>query len=127
VEPVILLVDDETDLVEVLRDALELKMPQFRALAATSADGALAALDLLRTEELALVCVDQRLGAASGIELLKVVRHRWPRVPAIVFTGQATAATTEGALSLGARVLTKPLRLAEWLAQVQDLLNGTPP
>jgi DNA-binding NtrC family response regulator len=119
VQPVILLVDDETDLVEVLRDALELSMPEYRAVAATSAEGALSAMEHIRDDELAMICVDQRLGAASGLDLLRVARRRWPALPAMVFTGQSTPAIEAGARSLGARVVTKPLRLADWLSQVR--------
>jgi DNA-binding response OmpR family regulator len=122
-QPVIRLVDDETDLVEVLRDALELSMPAYRALAATSSEGALSALELLRPEELALVCVDQRLGPVSGVDVLRVVRRRWPDVPAMVFTGQVTPDLLDGSRALGAHVVTKPLRLSEWLTEVQRLLD----
>lgn len=123
---VILLVDDETDLVEVLRDALELALPAYRGLAATSADGALAALEVLGAGELALICVDQRLGDSTGVDLLRCARRRWPRVPAMVFTGAVTPDLQRGAEELGARVVTKPLRLSEWLDEVRRLLPAEP-
>jgi DNA-binding NtrC family response regulator len=127
VQRVILLVDDETDLVEVLRDALELSMPEYRALAATTAEGAASALELLQLDELAMVCVDQRLGASSGLDVLRGVRARWPTVPAMVFTGQSSPAIETGARQLGARVVSKPLRLADWLGQVRQAIASAAP
>ena len=115
----ILLVDDEVGLVEVLRYALELSMPSVPVLVATSAAQAQALVRDLAPDGLALVCVDQRLGDATGLELLAALRARWPRVPALVYTGQTSPRLEEGARAIGAEVLTKPLRLAEWLGAVR--------
>lgn len=122
-KPVILLVDDEADLVEVLQDAIGVCLPNYRAVASTSADEAeetLSALD--KDEQLSLVCVDHRLGGRTGLDLLESLQSRYPDVPSILFTGQATASDEARAEAVGARVLWKPLRLSSWLEQIQALL-----
>lgn len=123
-QPVILLVDDEVDLVEVLRDAIELSLPEHRALGATSAAEARRLVEGLAPGALRLVCADHRLGATSGLDLLESLRVRWPRVPMMLFTGQTSSVIEERARVIGARVVTKPLRLSQWLGEVQGLLDG---
>lgn len=122
-KPVILLIDDEVDLVEVLQDAIDVSLPDYRAASATSVDDAEATLRELGADEtLALVCVDHRLGGRTGLEFLEALRETYPDVPAILFTGQASPSDEERANAVGARVLWKPLRLSSWLKQIQELL-----
>ncbi|MEN0060868.1 MAG: response regulator [Myxococcota bacterium] len=123
-KPVILLVDDEADLVEVLQDAIQVCLPDYRAVASTSADEAEASLQTLASdEELSLVCVDHRLGGRNGLDLLETLRPRYPNVPSILFTGQATPNDEARAYAVGARVLWKPLRLSSWIEQIEQLLT----
>jgi DNA-binding NtrC family response regulator len=124
VKPVILLVDDEEDLVSVLRDAIDLSLPGYRAVGSTSVEDAEETLAALHGEELSLVCVDHRLGGRTGIEFLESIRERYPKVPSILFTGQASQSVEERAQKAGARVLWKPIRLSQWLGEVQALLAG---
>ncbi|MEM6929645.1 MAG: response regulator [Myxococcota bacterium] len=119
----ILLVDDEVDLVEVLKDAIGVWLPKYRAVTATSAAEAEGVLDDLGDgERLSLVCVDHRLGGRTGLDLLEALQPRFSGVPSILFTGQATPTDEARAAAVGARVLWKPLRLTSWLEQVQELL-----
>jgi len=121
-EAVILLVDDEEDLVSVLTDAIDLSMPGYRAVGSTSVEDAEQKLANLGESELSLVCVDHRLGGKTGLEFLESLRKRYPGVPSILFTGQATPSVEERAQRAGARVLWKPIRLSQWLGEVQSLL-----
>lgn len=125
-KPVILLVDDEEDLVTVLREAIDLSLPGYRAVGSTSADDAERLLDTLGRGELCLVCVDHRLGGRTGLELLERIRRRYPHMPAMLFTGQAPPAVEIRAKELGARVVWKPLRLSQWLGEVHALLGSAP-
>ncbi len=125
-KPVILLVDDEEDLVAVLQDAVGLSMPGYHAVSSTSVEDAEDALRSLDEDvELSLVCVDQRLGGRTGIEFLEELRARYPNLPSILFTGQATPTEEARARAVGARVLWKPIRLSQWLGEVQSMLAET--
>ena len=122
-KPVILLVDDEKDLVGVLQDAIGMSLPEYQAVASTSVDDAEDALNGLEDEaELMLVCVDHRLGGRTGLDFLEDLRDRYPNVPSVLFTGQASPRDEARARKVGARVLWKPLRLSSWLSEIRALL-----
>jgi len=119
--PFILLIDDEVDLIEVLRDAVGLTMPEYDALAYTSVEEAEAGLSTI-AEAPSLVCVDHKLGEQTGLEFLEALRRRYPDLPAILFTGQAPAGVQAKAEAMGARVLWKPIALTRWIGEVRQLL-----
>ncbi len=127
-KPIILLVDDEVDLISVLQDAIDVSLPGYRAVGSTSVEDAEEILRKLGGEaKLSLVCADHRLGGRTGLELLEDLRLRYPNVPSILFTGQASARDEARAREVGARVLWKPLRLSSWLREIQELLASEPP
>jgi len=120
-KPVILLIDDEVDLIDVLRDAVGLSLPDYEALAYTSVEAAEVGLNEL-SDAPSLVCVDHKLGERTGLEFLEALRARYPDLPTILFTGQAPASVQARAEALGARVLWKPIALARWIGEVRQLL-----
>ncbi|MBX2803878.1 MAG: response regulator [Myxococcales bacterium] len=126
-KPVILLVDDEEEFIQLLRDAIDLSLPRYRAVICTSAEQAQQQLASLDPRDLALVCVDQRLRGQSGLTLLSHVRQQCPRVPAVLFTGQATPREGAQARAIGARVLWKPLRLSAWVHEIRSMLTQAHP
>lgn len=126
-KPVILLVDDEEDLVSVLTDAIHLSLPGYEAVGSTSVEDAERALAQVGADQLSLVCVDHRLGGRTGLEFLEEVRRRFPNVPSILFTGQASVTVEERAHQVGARVLWKPIRLSQWIGEVQSMLASPAP
>lgn len=120
-KPVILLLDDEKDLIEVLRDALDLSLPGYRAVASTSVEDAESVLESL-AQAPSLVCVDHKLGEKTGIDFLESLQQRYPGVPKILFTGQAPPGVELRARRLGARVLWKPFGLSQWIGEVREML-----
>ena len=122
-KPVILLIDDEEDFLGVLRDAVALRLPGYRAVVSTSLERAEEALsELDDAEPLSLVVADHRLGDGTGLEFLEEIKERYPHVPTVLLTGQAPPSVEERAVATGTRVLWKPIRLAHWIGEVQDLL-----
>ena len=124
--PIILLVDDEVDLVHVLAEVLTSSRPEFEVRVASSYEEAEAELDRLGGAPLALVVADHRIGIRTGTELLTEVRCRFPLVPAMLLTGQASREAENRAEAVGARVVLKPVALADWLGAVGELV-GAPP
>ena len=120
-KPVILLLDDEADLIEVLRDAIDLSLPHYLAVASTSVEDAELVLAGL-TEAPSLVCVDHKLGEDTGLAFLERLSARYPEVPKMLFTGQAPPGVEARARRLGARVLWKPFGLAQWIGEVRGML-----
>jgi len=124
VKPVILLVDDEVDLIEVLTEAISLSLPEYRAIGSTSVEEAERVLLQLVQEGStpALVCVDHKLGERTGLEFIEDLHERFPALPSILLTGQAPPGVEDRAHALGARVLWKPIGLSKWLGEVRGLL-----
>jgi ActR/RegA family two-component response regulator/DNA-binding HxlR family transcriptional regulator len=60
------------------------------------------ALELLDQQDLDIVFTDLKMPRQSGMELLKEVRQRWPRVLVVMITGFATVETAVEAMKVGA-------------------------
>lgn len=124
-KPVILLLDDEADLLQVLSEALGATLPAYDIVGSTSfeeAEQVLVDIEASAGRRLSLVVVDHMLGGRTGLEFLERLHARFPRVPSILFTGQASEDVEDRARAFGARVLWKPIRLRSWLGEVRSLL-----
>lgn len=123
--PLILLVDDETDLVDVLSDALTAGLPGATVVRAAGARDARTVLDglLARGERPDLLIVDQSLGDGLGVDVIASFRDQLPDLCAVLYTGQAGPEISAAAARLRARLLWKPIRLATLLHEVRALLG----
>ncbi|WP_163576899.1 sigma-54-dependent transcriptional regulator [Halomonas faecis] len=79
--PTVLLVDDETRVLESLTRALD---EDFQVITAESAEQG---LDVLAAEFVQVVLCDQRMPGMSGVEFLSRVREGWPEVVRIIISG----------------------------------------
>ena len=80
-QPLVLVVDDETRSLDAIRRNLE---EEFRMLTATSADEA---RGLLERHEVSVILCDQRMPGTSGVKFLKEVRELWPDTVRIIISG----------------------------------------
>ena len=92
----ILIVDDKENMRELLRDILT---PQHGVVLA--GDGA-AARAQLGAEEFDLVLTDVRMPELDGLELLKLVKQRWPLSEVVVMTAFASIQSAVEAMRRGA-------------------------
>ncbi len=124
--PILLIVDDEVDLVDVLCDALQAALPDIELVRADSAASARRLLAELVKQQRPphLLLTDQSLGDGTGIDLIKDLRQTLPTLPALLYTGQGGPEITASAAQLGVRLLWKPLKLAGLLAEVRSALAG---
>jgi DNA-binding response OmpR family regulator len=114
----ILVVDDESKIVQLARDYLE--HSGFTVLAA--ADG-IAALALARSERPDLIVLDLGLPALDGLDVARVLR-RESRVPIIMLTARADESDKLVGLELGADdYITKPFSPKELVARVRTVLR----
>lgn len=115
----ILLVEDEA----ALRDSMQKLMARrgFEVLAAASAEDG---LDLLEQQPFDLVIADVGLPGSTGIDLLTLVKARYPFVPVIVMTASEDPAIVVEALHGGAdRYIIKPFDAADLEREIRTGLE----
>lgn len=127
----VLVVDDEVEVGEVVRRVLE------RAgYAVTVASNAAAGLDAVARQPPDVVITDIIMPRVHGVELIKILRERFPRIRVIAISGGgsfgplaykpdaiSTHAYLAAAREAGAEeILTKPFDLTDLIAAVRRLL-----
>ena len=114
----ILIVDDEQDLADYL--AGELKMAGFTT--GTAVNGVEAVLQVLDGGWDGIV-MDIRMPKLDGINALKIIRRIAPRLPVIMFTGQAGQGDMLESTRLGAfTCLAKPLMIDKLISTLNQAL-----
>ena len=114
----ILLVDDNQDILTMLRNLLTLK--KFETVAATTG---LQALDIVRAgpENIDLIISDINMPEMDGLALLQSVRNLDPNLDVILLTGFATVNNSMSALKAGAfRIIRKPFDMEELINAVEN-------
>ncbi len=116
----ILIVDDESDLLEIL--ATRLDMSGYTVL--TASDGQ-KALDIILKESIDLVITDVQMPLVTGVELLESIRSRnWIQPPVIFITGYS-AISAEQAFDKGVQaVFYKPFDFKDLLACIKKFLSS---
>ena len=106
----ILLVDDDTELCQIIREFLEKR--NHTVTAVTNGLKALLYLD----DKIDLLISDIQMPGISGIELLRTTRERFPKLPVILITAHSSFDTPIAALRNQAYdYLQKPVQLKELL------------
>ncbi len=122
----ILIVDDEPDVVKVVRMSFEVQEPTWEAIAAYDGEEA---LEVFEKEQPELVLLDIMMPEMSGFDVLKELR-RFSDVPVIMLTAKGNEIDKVMGLNLGADdYITKPFGHLELLARVKAVLRrgrGTP-
>ncbi len=115
----VLIVDDDPDFGAVAQHLVEIEGYTAR-LALNGVD----ALSLCRTEPFEVVLLDLKLGATSGLDVLRELRREWPELPVIVITGHGSLETAAAAVREEAfDYIGKPFASAELLALLRRALE----
>ncbi len=115
--PTVLVVDDETDTLDFLRDTL--RSEGFRVVAAHDGRQALEALAKTRPD---LVLLDIMMPELSGFEVLEALAQHpeTASIPVVVLTARADDLDAQRGLALGARkYMSKPFDVQALIAEVQ--------
>jgi two-component system NtrC family response regulator/two-component system nitrogen regulation response regulator GlnG len=117
----ILVVDDESNVLSAFQDLLSAGGHEV-----ATARRAEAALALVDEELFDLVVMDVCLAGMSGLEALRRIKQKQPKLPVIVMTAHGTMGTAIEATKLGAfDYHLKPFDPAEMLAAIEKALEGT--
>jgi two-component system cell cycle sensor histidine kinase/response regulator CckA len=116
----VLVVDDESHIVEVIQDILEAR--GYRVLATSASERALAMLDE-DPGPIHLLLTDVMMPNHSGFEVAARAQSRWPEVKVIFMSGHTREVLPEDSLPSNARVLVKPIALEALLSAVSAALG----
>ena len=119
----ILVIDDEKDLIELVRYNLEKE--GYDAIAASDGQSG---LEIAQRHKLDLIVLDLMMPGMDGLEVCRRLRSdaRTGRVPLIMLTAKATEADRIVGLELGADdYITKPFSPRELVARVKAILRRT--
>ncbi len=118
-KPTILVVDDETQISDLLRDFLTREGYQVL----TAANG-VEAISLGKENRLDLALLDLKMPGMDGIELFQKLREVKKDIGVIILTGYGTLKTAKQAMRLGAYdYLTKPFELGLVKSVIQKALQ----
>jgi two-component system, cell cycle response regulator len=120
--PLVLVVDDDTDIRILIAHVLER-----RGCRVLHAAEAATALELCDSHDLDLVLVDVGLPGMDGLDLLRAIKERLvdPDVPVVLVTARRLASDVATGLGLGATdYLRKPFEIPELLARVEAALKN---
>jgi DNA-binding NtrC family response regulator len=117
-KPKILIVDDEVRIQRIFEINLS---PKYEVL--TSGDGQ-EALELVKTQNIALMITDLKMPGMSGMALLKEVRGVLPDLPIIIMTAYGTVESAVQAMKEGvADYILKPIKMDEMEILIEKTLS----
>jgi DNA-binding response OmpR family regulator len=113
----VMVVEDDPEMRAVLKDFLERE--GYRVIDRVSGEQALKAIE---SEGFTAVILDKEIPGMRGLDVLSVLRRRWPQVPVILITAFGGAAVAKEAFARGAnRYLEKPFRVDDLLAVLRSV------
>jgi YesN/AraC family two-component response regulator len=92
----VLLVDDEPDVLESLKDVIQADMPGVRVLTASCATQA---LGIVGAERVDLVVTDYRMPDMDGIDMVERLRKSYPAMACVLLTAYADLSLVSRAIS----------------------------
>ena len=119
--PKILICDDE----EGIRESLKLILSDdYNLIIVDNAQAAVHALD--NSKDIRIALLDIKMPKVSGLDLLKEIKTKHPKVKVIMVTGYRSVETAAEASKLGANgYIVKPFKAEEILQNVKQLLVST--
>jgi two-component system NtrC family sensor kinase len=119
-EATLLLVDDDEHVLRALRRVLRRSRCHI-----LEAPDAARALEILEQEPVHVVVSDYRMPGMSGVEFLRLVKDRYPRVQRVLLTGQADSSAIEEAVNQSEifRFIWKPWDDSHLLLTIQSAVD----
>lgn len=118
-QPKILIIDDQPEMIEILKELLARE--SYHVLTAMSAEEG---LRLLEKEFVDIIISDERMPGMQGSEFFGIVRKRYPETVRIILTGYASVESAMRAINEGEifRFLVKPINRQDLYKAIEDAL-----
>jgi two-component system probable response regulator PhcQ len=117
----VLYVDDEEQALKYFKRGMDKECPVF------TAHNVVLALEILEKESatIGVVLTDQKMPGQTGVELLKQVRDRWPKMVRILITAYSEIESAVDAVNSGSiyKYITKPADLPQLKITLKDALQ----
>lgn len=121
--PSILVVEDDPNLLEAIKQLLE-----SACFTVESAPNGQVALEKIASQSFGLILIDMGLPDIFGIELLDQIKKLSPSIPCIFLSGHQLERDIVRALELGAEdYILKPFKAGELLARIRKVLQRSSP
>ena len=122
--PIVLLVDDDPQLLQALRETVRSRRYQIITTASPRR-----ALEVLRSHAVAVIVADQAMPEMSGLELLGIVAKEFPSMGRIILTAHATVEVATRAINEVHvhSFLQKPCNGADLRAAIKEFLKAAAP
>src|SRR5207249_2771013 len=118
----VLIVDDDSALLQALPEALRIRMS---GLAVDTADSAAAALDRIAARDYAAIVTDIKMPGMDGLALLAEIRARRPDTPILMITGHGDRQLAIQALRGGAYdFIQKPIERDHFVASLHRAIQA---
>ncbi|NOY65197.1 MAG: sigma-54-dependent Fis family transcriptional regulator [Nitrospirae bacterium] len=115
----VLVIDDEA----IVRVSCErvLRPEGFEVVVTSRGDEA---IELLEKEPYDVVLTDLKMPDMDGLEVLKIIKERWPDIQVIIITGYGTISTAVQAIKMGAyEYIEKPFTPQDILQVVEKVIK----
>ncbi len=117
-EATILLVDDDVDLLELIKETIE---DDFSSVLTT--DRATAALELIKSKKIDCVVTDYRMPEMSGLALIEYITQNHPEIPIILLTSNGSDPEVINAIETGLfDYVSKPFKAPVLLNRIRNAL-----
>jgi DNA-binding NtrC family response regulator len=112
----VLIVDDEEELVNALVERLNL-----RGIDALGVTNGHEALERIYHESFDVVLLDVRMPGLGGLEVIKKVKEKWPKLQVVLLTGHGSTRDSEEGMRAGAfKYVMKPVNIDDLVDILRD-------
>lgn len=120
-EITILIVDDDVNLLDGLKRSMREKQNLWKQRYASSGNEA---LTILASEKIDLIVTDYKMPGIDGLELLSIIKEKYPEVKRILLTGQSESEVFESSRDIAHSYLSKPCPSAEIINVIVKVLSA---
>lgn len=116
----ILIVDDDTQLLTILRESLKKHKHRFQIIEVP--DG-LAAIKVLQKQPISLVVTDIQMPVVNGLVLLAYMNKNFPHIPCIIMTAHGSPFLSKRLQQMATHYIEKPFKVKELTRQIMSALG----